>query len=451
MIFSRYGKFTGGIDLPEEKAATLTKPIEPLDTLHRLEIPLSPCGALPAEPVVPPGQRVAPGERLAITDGSCVDLFSPVDAVVRGFDSARVLVGREIYTTPVMVLEDIAAPPTLDPPEISWDWEDADAETLRERIEEGQLLTRRRSAEPLRRWVHRAVSADVNHLVINGMENQPFLTAHHRLLAEFSRDCIRGAALLAKAIGAEKITLAVDAQRTTEYEGLVQVSRKHGVQRVALPRKYPIGADRILLKVLTRREIPCGSRSESLGISVTDPSTCLAAWRWIACGHRLAGRVVTISGPAEQHPANRFVPFGTPVRALSSREEGTIVLGGPMLGRVAPADAVINASCEAVLAMEPTDLRPAAQCIRCGWCRDHCPARLNVAMLNDLYELGHIEKADQAGVLSCVGCGVCSYVCPARLPLTERVIHLGRTARQMRSTMPLFRGVRPPNTSGGTA
>ncbi|MCK5557491.1 MAG: 4Fe-4S dicluster domain-containing protein, partial [Candidatus Hydrogenedentes bacterium] len=98
------------------------------------------------------------------------------------------------------------------------------------------------------------------------------------------------------------------------------------------------------------------------------------------------------------------------------------------------------------LAMDPTPTGAAAQCIRCGWCRDHCPARLNVAVLNDLYELGQIESADKAGALACVECGVCSYICPARLPLAERLRQLKRTVLRTRQTMPLFHeppGARP--------
>jgi electron transport complex protein RnfC len=70
--------------------------------------------------------------------------------------------------------------------------------------------------------------------------------------------------------------------------------------------------------------------------------------------------------------------------------------------------------------------------VRCGWCTDHCPARLNVAALNDAFELGDIAFADRAGALACVECGLCSYVCPARLPLSQRVRRLKRNLFQLR-------------------
>ncbi len=42
MFFQRYGKFTGGIDLPDEKQATLDKPIAPPSEVDRLRVPLFP-------------------------------------------------------------------------------------------------------------------------------------------------------------------------------------------------------------------------------------------------------------------------------------------------------------------------------------------------------------------------------------------------------------------------
>jgi Na+-translocating ferredoxin:NAD+ oxidoreductase subunit C len=79
-----------------------------------------------------------------------------------------------------------------------------------------------------------------------------------------------------------------------------------------------------------------------------------------------------------------------------------------------------------VLAIEPAPMPPSSPCIRCGWCTDYCPARLNVAALNDRFELGLLHRLRATGVQACVECGICSYVCPARLPLSHRVGQLRR-------------------------
>jgi len=145
------------------------------------------------------------------------------------------------------------------------------------------------------------------------------------------------------------------------------------------------------------------------------------------------------------------VPFGTEVHVLIRAAKPPYLLNGPMIGAVCDGQAVVGPGNNVVLALDLTPVGAPSQCIRCGWCRDHCPARLNVAVLNDLYELGHVETADRLGALSCVECGVCSYVCPARLPLTQRVRALNRSIRQMRAGAPLFHKplepIAPPETT----
>jgi len=221
------------------------------------------------------------------------------------------------------------------------------------------------------------------------MEDQPFVTADHRLLVEHGPEVIAGASILARAGRIGQVTLAADQQKTENYQHLTAPAQAHGLERVALPRRYPIGADNILLSVLTGREVPCGGKAADIALAIIDAASCFAIYRWVACGDRLAGRVVT--------------------------------------GSVASARSVVGPGCDAVLALEPTSPGVATQCVRCGWCRDHCPTRLNVAVLNDLYELGHVQPANLLGVLSCLGCGVCSYVCPAVLPLTERMRQLKKS------------------------
>jgi electron transport complex protein RnfC len=223
-----------------------------------------------------------------------------------------------------------------------------------------------------------------------------------------------------------------------DYRHLPATALQYSVNRVALPHKYPIGADHILIHVLTRRVVPSGGRPVDVGVAMIDAASCFAAYRWVVCEQRLGGRVVSLAGPRAPEPGNRFVPFGADCRDLLHPAGEPLFLGGPMTALLAPPGTVTGPDCDAVLALDPTPRGPAAPCIRCGWCRDHCPARLNVAALNDTYELTHLEQADRLGALSCVGCGVCSYVCPARLPLTERVAELKHAIRKTHQAMPLF-------------
>jgi electron transport complex protein RnfC len=192
-----------------------------------------------------------------------------------------------------------------------------------------------------------------------------------------------------------------------------------------------VGADTILAKVLTRRETPPGESTMAVGVAIVDAATCFALYRLVACGQRATGRVATIGGPCVAEPGNVWAPFGARCGELAGGGEGMLVHGGAMGGMRCDALAVVTPATNALLTLEPVAPPVPSPCIRCGWCTDLCPARLNVAALNDAFELSLVERARRAGALACVECGVCSYVCPARLPLTQRVKRLKRQIRAL--------------------
>lgn len=431
-MFRRYGIFTGGIDLPEEKQGTLDEPISVPSEIERLRVPLAPCGGPSAQPVVAPGQSVRVGDRLAGAGLDGVDIFAPLAGVVKSIGTVTTVIGRRRMRIPAVELADLSGPRGIPPGEEVFDWSNAEDDLLRDRLAESHIATLRRRPQPLVRWMRRAHLAGCEILVVNAMESQPNVTADHRLLVEYGEEVMRGVTILARALGVKRCVLAVDQRRTGDYGHLEAPAEYFDVEHVALPHKYPIGSDPILLKVLTRKEVPCGGSALDIGATVIDPATCFAAYRWVACAQRLHGRVVTVSGEHVARPANVFVPFGTDCQTLLRTARPPYLLGGPMIGTPCEGDAVIAPATNVLLASDPTPTDPPSQCIRCGWCRDHCPTRLNVAVLNDLYELAHVDPAEHLGALSCVECGVCSYVCPARLPLAERVRALKRAIRRLR-------------------
>lgn len=417
MLFQRYGKFTGGIDLPEEKLATIDEPISSRPTPDELRADLGPCGGKTALPGVIVGQEVNQGDLIARANGEGVDIFAPLGGRV-----------REITANYIELVE-IKGSTGIPPHEPCCQWGTLSSDDLLERIGKSQLTTFSRRPRPVIDWVEEAHRHHCWQLIVNAMEDQPFVTADHRLLVEHGAEIIEGVTILAKAAHIGRVILAVDQFRTSDYQHLTDPAGEYEVHRVALPRRYPIGADNILVSVLTGKEVPCGGTPGDIGVAVTDVATCLAVYRWIACKQRLTGRVVTLAGDHVKRPGNYFVPFGTNCYELSAPADPPIVIGSPMTGHLGTPQSVVSPETNAVLALDLTPPAVASQCVRCGWCRDHCPTRLNVAALNDLYELDHVEPADGLGVLSCLGCGVCSYICPARLPLTERMRQLKRSLR----------------------
>lgn len=425
MLFGRYGTFAGGIDLPDEKKATLGSPIRPCRTPSRLLVPLAGEGVPPAVSCVVPGQPVQAGECIAQRgQGPGVNVYAPLSGRVVGPARASVIGAAGFLSVPAIELTELSPVPDLRPGEEVLDHRTASAQSLRELLNESDVLTHRRWPRPLRWWVRQGRQQGCATLIVNAMENQPRVTADHRLLAEMGPQVIAGVSILARASGVKTTMLAVEGRRTGDYRSLVAPAREAGVQLMALSHKYPIGVDAILVKVLARREVPLGSNPMRVGVLLIDAATALAAWCELSCRQRLGGRVVTLAGEALPEPGNFFVPFGTPCTDLIDRPGVFLVHGGPMVGSRCPDDAVVSAATDAVLAFPNAPSPHSTPCIRCGWCTDSCPARLNVSALNDHYELGSLDEARSAGVVACVECGICTYVCPARLPLSQRTKRL---------------------------
>ncbi len=420
----RFGTFSGGIDLPDDKGSTLTEPITAWEQPAHISLPLGRNAKSAGKALVKKGQAVKTGEPLAAGPDESPDVFAPADATVTDLSTIEVAGRYSMRKVPAVDLEltsNIEFPKAdlVDTP-----WREIDDATLWDRITEGQLTVHRPGAVPLAKWVLQARARSCDLLVANAMEQQPLVTANHRLLVDYGPEVVEGLAILARAAGIASATLVVPRRRTDAYRTISAPADEFRVTQIALLHKYPTEADAILTKVLTRRNVPPGQTPMDVRVAVIDPATCFAAYRWVACAQRLPGRVVTVSGSDRRKSGNYFIPFGTRCRDIINSDDHIIIHGGPLVGKPCSDATVVTPTTDAVLAITPTPFSPPSPCIRCGWCTDHCPARLNVAALNDDFELSLVEHARKLDVSACLGCGVCSYICPARLPLMQRVLQL---------------------------
>ena len=433
MRLQRFGTFTGGLDLPEEKFSTRDKPTAPIARPLRLSVPLDPCQLGGSQPCVIAGQRVRAGELLARSADN-MPVFAPLDGAVAGFGQCVLAGGAGPFTSPTVELTDLSPVQPWENAAPTFDWRAAPRDVILTRIAEGGLTTLADPSTPLARLCRLAMEARVDTLIANGLENQPYLTGEHRLLVEHGPQVVAGLAILAKALSTPHVALAVDRRNTDHYRQLVKPARDNfKFQPVAVLHKYPSGHNVILAKMLTRREVPLGGTTLDARVAVVNAAACLAVYRWVACGQPSTHRVVTVAGMGVEKPGNYLVPFGAPAAHVLAETEvalgsSWLCQGGPMTGVSLPAEAVVGPASGALLSLPAEGRNQSTACIRCGWCTDHCPVRLDVSNLNDLYELGRVKRARRYGVQACLGCGSCSYVCPARLPLAHRMQQLKRAA-----------------------
>jgi len=219
---------------------------------------------------------------------------------------------------------------------------------------------------------------------------------------------------------------AIEAMRQT----IQKADLPGDVSVIALGTKYPMGAEKTMIKAVLGREVPEGGFPTDIGVAVQNVATLAAVADAVLDGRPLVERVVTIAGSVAT-PRNLISRFGSPASLLidacggMSPDANSIVFGGPMMGIAqASADVPLLKSTNCVLIQrEVAGIE--RDCIRCGRCIQRCPMGLMPLMY-----VSHVKKdmiAELAGyhVLSCVECGACAYDCPASIPIVS-YIKLGK-------------------------
>ena len=437
--FIRRGTFYGGIFLPSAKSSTEDCSIEPLPLPDRLFVPVAE-GAVPA---VHNGDRVRAGQRLARSESGYEDTFCPVDGRVRALTVTATAWNNEVLAVEIDVQQERLTPPSTaaaSPP----DWTALDEDAVTRAVLLGAGSARTDSGGSAAEQIEQARERGVSHVIVNGMESEPCRTADHRILVEYGALLVGAAHRLHEYLDAKRTYIALDAARKGLVRTIHELARRTPIRVVALQNRYPVGTDPLLVQTLIGREIPLGREALDIGALVLGVDTIFHFGRALSERVPVTARVVTVAGSAIDRPGNYWVPNGTPVRhvlqsvGLQSQSK-QLVVGGPMTGRpLLHDDVVLTLRCPALLALPPQDGTQEAStaCVRCGWCAEVCPMKLEPALLLQAIELQQERQLARLHPGACIDCGLCSYVCPSSLPLAssisdvrnslEQVAHRGR-------------------------
>lgn len=270
----------------------------------------------------------------------------------------------------------------------------------------------------------------VDTLIINGAECEPYITSDHRLMLERGEAVVGGTRLLAKAVGAKETVIAVETNKPDAIENLRALAGGEGDLKVQpLRTRYPQGAEKQLIQMVTGRQVPSGKLPVDVNCLVCNVASAAAVWEAVMEGKALTRRRVTVTGAALVQPMNVIAPIGTPVSWLIKlaggfqMEPDRVLLGGPMMGiALYDLDVPIMKSTNCVLCLTPDEVAkpdPAQACIRCGKCVEVCPMKLAPLFIRMNANKGRWKEAEALRVMDCIECGCCNYICPARLPLVQ--------------------------------
>jgi electron transport complex protein RnfC len=426
----RLHRFHGGIHPPENKRQSLRQPLRSAGIPAELVLPLNQHIGAPAEPCVAVGQRVAKGERIATARGAVsAAVHAPTSGTITAIES-RPIAHPSGLTAPCLVLacdgEDRWGERQPLPDYATLPREDVLA-YLRDSGIAGMGGAGFPTANKL------ATSAQIETLLINAAECEPYITADDCLLQTRPAEVLDGAAIIARLCRAQQILIGIEDNKPQAIaalrEALTQRSDAEHFELAVIPTLYPSGGERQLIEILTGKQVPSGGLPADLGIICQNVATAAAVYRALEHGEPLLARITTVTGEAVRDPGNFEVLLGTPVRhvlaqaGFASELTERLIMGGPMMGFTLPSlDVPVGKTTNCLLAPTPAELPlpPAAQpCIRCGLCAQVCPATLLPQQLFWFAQARDYDQLKAHQLADCIECGACSWVCPSHIPLVQ--------------------------------
>ncbi|MDQ4423881.1 MAG: electron transport complex subunit RsxC [Thalassolituus sp.] len=430
-------EFDGGIHPPENKRQSNSRPIRKASLPAELVLPLHQHIGAPANPVVAVGDSVLKGQVIAEPEGFVsAPLHAPTSGKISAIEARQVPHASGLSETCIVIEPD---------GEETWaehqglcdalgleHCDDIPKEKLIERIRDCGIAGMGGAGFPTAVKLHTG-QHNIDTLILNGAECEPYITADDMLMREHASEVIRGAQILLQILGAERCLIGVEDNKPEAIaaleDALVQHNEEHHIDVVTIPTKYPSGGEKQLIQILTGKEVPSGGIPASLGIVCQNVGTAAAIADAVDLGRPLISRITTVTGDAVRDKGNWEVLLGTPVSHLLSlsgyrpAKRERVVMGGPMMGFALPTTGLpVVKTTNCLLA--PTDKElptnnPAMACIRCGLCADACPADLLPQQLYWFSKAQEFDKAEQHNLFDCIECGACSYVCPSEIPLVQ--------------------------------
>lgn len=303
---------------------------------------------------------------------------------------------------------------------------------IRRKISEAGIVGLGGAAFPTHVKLSPPAQKQVDTLIINGAECEPYLTADDMLMRTHADDIITGTRLLMKAILVTKAIIGIESNKKAAYKAmklaLKKLGKNSGIEIKKLPAKYPQGSEKQIIESCTGRQVPSGGLPMDARVVVQNTATAYAAVQAVCFGKPLTEKFITVTGTVIRKPGNYKVKIGTLISEIIeecggfTQNPSKIILGGPMCGFPLPhANIPVVKGTNGILFLsrKETSVEKYFNCIRCGKCVSVCPAGLMPLDIANAAEKGKTEIFERTNPLDCMLCGSCTYVCPAKRPLTH--------------------------------
>lgn len=416
--------FEQGIHPRYNKELTAGKAFKLASQPEEVIIPLQQHIGAPAKPLVKKGDIVNLGQKIGQATGF-------VSADIHASVSGEVLAVEKVNGSLSVKIKNDFEDRQDESIKAKGDLKDLSAEELKDIVKEAGIVGMGGATFPTHVKVSIPEGKNVDKVILNGAECEPYLTVDHRTMVEQAEKVIYGLQALMKMVDAKEGYIGVEVNKPDAIKSMQQaIKAEDKISVVPLEVKYPQGGEKQLIKAILDQEVPSGGLPLDVGVVVNNIGTAVAITDAIQVGMPLVERTVTVTG-AVKNPQNLIFRIGTPLSQLIEESggfigtPGKVILGGPMMGQAqSNLDRPATKGTSGILVLSKDELGAypeAGPCIRCARCVDACPVKLLPTALVNLTKADMNLKLQDYHVLDCIECGSCTYVCPANIEILQWV------------------------------
>ncbi len=423
----------GGVHVPHRKNTAGVQSIN-MPPPKSVTISMSQHIGAPCKPVVKVGDTVAVGQIIGDSDAYVsAPIHSSISGVVKKIDKITAANGAKVDAVTIESDGEMRLYEGIKPPEVN------NLSDLLKAARDCGLVGLGGAGFPTHVKLNIPTDKNVDTLIINLAECEPYITADHREVIENSWNIVSGIYTLKDILGIKRVIIGIEDNKPDAIKVLKTMveneANKHNeVTVLPLKASYPYGAEKTLIKACTNRVVPMGKLPADAGCLVMNVASIAFLSYYLKSGVPLVKRRVTVDGDAIAEPKNVIVPVGTSVKDVIEfcggykKDVKKLILGGPMMGSAVSDDSLFIAKQNnAILAFSEklAKLQEPTACIHCGKCVDACPMTLVPTNVCKAVNAKDVEAMQKTGIMNCMECGCCAYSCPAHRHLVN-TIRLGK-------------------------
>lgn len=273
------------------------------------------------------------------------------------------------------------------------------------------------------------VKQDMDVVIVNAVECEPYITADYTLLKEHLEEVLRGASYIMKTVGAKQAVIAIKENKQVLIEKIRYAIENRPEFRIELLKdEYPAGWEKYIVQRVTGKDYK--ALPSEVGAVLNNAATCAAVCQAVEDNMPLVEKTITVTGEGIRSPRNVRTKIGANIHEIIEKiggyaeglEDAYFIAGGPMTGKAIMFDTmVVHRSLSSVVVM-PKNIREInPECMGCGKCGEVCPVFLSPILIKEALEANDLEKMKEFKANLCMQCGLCSYICPSRIELTDAV------------------------------